>query len=318
MPGKTPLLVKISFLAALLLTLLGTESVAHERMAAREPEAMIAGSHAALAQRSYGSAAKNAAIMQNFVQLRLQKRIAKTPVAPTPRAATKVAPSPRPPTFLGIVDQPDIRLEHKVIADEVLRMIPNACRSTLKNFYVRYDNPKQRGLAGKSSVVVSGNLSAMEFRGVLVHELLGHVVDLGCIVGHSESGESGFKDGKEPMYADDPSVAFYKISWLTEHVQSGDANAQDFVTGYASWDSYEDLAESVTYYLLQESAFRERAQTNSALQRKLTWLETNLFTKQKRIAIGSHTWTGEVPWDATKLPYTWLGNQTVAQLSVKN
>ncbi|HLD71466.1 MAG TPA: hypothetical protein VI873_02535, partial [Candidatus Peribacteraceae bacterium] len=99
MPGKTPLLVKISFLAALLLTLLGTESVAHERMAAREPEAMIAGSHAALAQRSYGSAAKNAAIMQNFVQLRLQKRIAKTPVAPTPRAATKVAHSPRPPTF---------------------------------------------------------------------------------------------------------------------------------------------------------------------------------------------------------------------------
>jgi hypothetical protein len=81
----------------------------------------------------------------------------------------------------------------------------------------------------------------------------------------------------------------------------------DFVTGYAyQADNFEDLAESVTYYITQEDAFRERAKTNTALAKKLSWLETYM-PKGKRLADGD-TWNGRIPWDATKLAFEWTNN----------
>lgn len=210
--------------------------------------------------------------------------------------------------YLAVVDHPEIREEHKAIADEMLRMLPTACRLQLQNFYVRYDHPEQRGLAGPRSVIVTGNVPPQEFRALLVHELFGHIVDLGCLQGTAESGFSAFRDGKTPIYKNDPSVGFYEISWLTEKVQRAEAQATDFVTGYANWDAFEDFAETVTYYVLQEEAFRARAKTNAVLAKKLAWLETNLFPKKIRIAEGTSVWDGKtVPWDATKLPYAWIG-----------
>lgn len=213
--------------------------------------------------------------------------------------------------YLSVVDHPEIREEHKEIADEMLRMLPTACRLQLQNFYVRYDHPEQRGLAGPHSVIVTGNVPPQEFRALLVHELFGHLVDLGCLQGTAESGVSSFHDGKTPIYINDLSVSFYEISWLTEKVQRAEAQATDFVTGYANWDAFEDFAETVTYYVLQEDAFRARAKTNETLAKKLAWLETNLFPKKIRIAEGTSTWDGKtVPWDATKLPYAWIGKST--------
>ncbi len=233
-------------------------------------------------------------------------------VKPKPVAKAKLTtPTATKTGYLAVVDQPEIREEHKAIADEVLRMLPTTCRNQLENFYVRYDNPEQRGLAGAHSVIVTGNVPPQEFRALLVHEIFGHIVDLGCLKGTAESGFSAFRDGKNPIYADDKSVSFYQISWLTEKVQRADTKAADLVTGYASWDAFEDFAETVTYYMLQEDAFRARAATNDVLAKKLSWLETNLFPRKIRIAEGSSTWDGTtVPWDATKLPYAWLGKST--------
>lgn len=226
-----------------------------------------------------------------------------------PIAKAKPAPAMQKKSgYLPVVDHPEIREEHKAIADEMLRMLPAVCRLQLQNFYVRYDHPEQRGLAGPHSVIVTGNVPPQEFRALLVHELFGHIVDLGCLQGTAESGFSAFRDGKTPIFRNDASVGFYEISWLTEKVQRAEAGPQDFVTGYASWDVFEDFAETVTYYVLQESAFRARAKTNAVLAEKLAWLEANLFPKKIRIAEGSSVWDGNtVPWDATKLPYAWLG-----------
>lgn len=187
--------------------------------------------------------------------------------------------------------------------------MPKQCHSTLKNFYVRYDTSGQRGVAGKESIVLDGStIDDSEFRTLFVHEF-GHVLDLGCLQGTPETGESEFKDGNDIMWNDDPSLVFYRISWRLHNVQKADAKPEDFVTGYASWDIFEDIAESLTYYVFQREAFRERAETNAVIAKKLAWIETYVFPGGKTIAEGRHQWTGEAPWDSTKLPYTWNSAQ---------
>jgi len=276
--------------ALLGISLIGTHSVPERMLFAREPAAFQA------------SVSSEGSPLGHTAAGRTPRKIART--------AAPVPPSPRPRALLPVVDQPDIREEHKIIADEIFRMVPAACRGQLQSFYVRYDNPKQRGLAGKTSVIVSGNVSDAEFRALLIHEFFGHVIDLGCLEGHMDAGISNFRDGKDVIYKDDPSVSFYQISWLTDKIQRADAHSNHFVTGYASWDAFEDFAETVTYYVLQEDAFRARATKNATLAKKLQWMETHLFTKQKTVATGLSNWDGKsVPWDATKLPYEWHAKQ---------
>ena len=148
----------------------------------------------------------------------------------------------------------------------------------------------------------------MEFRALLVHEF-GHVMDLGCLQGNASAGATAFKDGGDIMYNDDPSVQFYEISWTASNVQKAGMKPQDFVTGYASWDVFEDFAESLAYYVFQRDAFMERAKSNTAMAAKFRWIETYVFPNGKTLGQGLHTWTGEVPWDSTKLPYNWTVNR---------
>ncbi|MDD3897189.1 MAG: hypothetical protein PHU04_05150 [Candidatus Peribacteraceae bacterium] len=230
-------------------------------------------------------------------------------------AGTQVKPTPRIRSFLPIVDQENIELKHKQIADEVLRLMPTECVKTLRNFYVRYNNPAQRGLAGKNTLILSGNVPDAEFRALLIHEL-GHVFDLSdataCLGGTSASGKSRFRDGNDLMFNDDPSVDFYSISWANEKTKRADARAEDFVTGYAATDTFEDLAESFAYFALQNGTFRERAKSNTALAEKYQWLSAQ-FPGIERNAVGQSQWNGTVPWDATKLAYDWQPNAYIAR-----
>ncbi|MFH1444847.1 MAG: hypothetical protein ABIG34_05705 [Candidatus Peregrinibacteria bacterium] len=216
-------------------------------------------------------------------------------------------------TFLSVVDQPDIQERHKIIADEVLRLLPTSCTNQLKNFYVRYDKPERRGLAGKSTIILDGTLPDKEFRAVLIHEALGHVFDLGCLVGSPLAGDSIFKDGNEPIFRDDPSLSFYRISWFDSTHQRSETRPEDFVSGYSTSDPFEDLAESAIYYLLQNEAFTQRALTNSVLASKLKWLQAFLPVNPAIVATPGEGWDGSVPWDVTKLAYTWKNPAIVAR-----
>lgn len=214
--------------------------------------------------------------------------------------------------YLPVVDQPDIQERHKIIASEVLRLLPQACVNRIENFYVRYDKPDRRGLAGKSTIIVDGTLPDDEFRAVLIHEAFGHVFDLGCLTGTAQSGPSTFRDGSDPIFNDDPSIAFYLISWLDSTKKKPDVRPEDFVSGYAESDPFEDLAESAIYYVLQRHTFAERARNNSALLAKYKWLQA--FLPVTPLDTGTHVaaWDGTVPWDATKLKYEWNG-QVIAK-----
>jgi hypothetical protein len=231
-------------------------------------------------------------------------------------ASKNVSPQPKVETLLPVVDQQDIALKHRRIADEVLRIMPKVCRDSLKNFYVRYDNPKQRGLAGKNTLILSGNVPDSEFRALLIHEL-GHVFDLsetkGCLGGTSTAGVSEFRDGVELIYKDDPSLLFYRISWTGEKASKASSKPQDFVTGYAAWDAFEDFGESMAYFVLHNELFRQRSLTNPALAAKYQWFQTYLFPEGVNVATSNESWTGKVPWDATKLSYTWVTDRVIAK-----
>ncbi len=221
------------------------------------------------------------------------------PISPKPRLSY----NPTTP-LLAVVTQPDITSHHQKLADEVLRSLPQNCLSNLERFYVRYDNPTNRGLAGKRSIILDGSVPDEEFKALIIHEF-GHITDLGCLQGYSKRTPSSFRDGSETIYEDDPSVSFYQISWTNSKKKKPHSKSKDFVSGYASWDPFEDFAESFAYFVLQKNAFRKRARENPIIAAKLRWMETHVFTENINIATGKHKWNGKVPWDVTKLAYSW-------------
>jgi len=217
--------------------------------------------------------------------------------------------------LLPVVDQPDIALRHRLIANEVLRALPDRCRSSLTDFYVRYDQPENRGLAGKSILILNGNVPDDEFRALLIHEL-GHVVDLGCLQGSAAGGGTPFVDGTEAIFADDPSVGYYRISWTAGTQQRLGTAEDDFVSGYAASDPFEDFAEGFAYFVLQNAAFRDRAKRNRPLALKYRWF-AQYFGTTFSVATGTEPWTGRVPWDSTKLSYEWHPGTNVARGSAQ-
>ncbi len=225
-----------------------------------------------------------------------------------------VAPYKRVEALLPVVRDPSIRSEHQRIANRVFRtMIPSRCIGDLKYFYVMYGDMKSRGYAGKDSIIVDGKLSEEEFTGILFHET-SHFLDLsGCISGTTESGVSAFKDGSDKIYNDDPSVAFYALSFAAANIQKKGAQAGDFVTGYAKTNCFEDMAESITYYIVHQDDFRARALKNRVLAKKLEWVETYVFPGGRSIAKQEGPEFTKIPWDATKLSYSWIANEVAAR-----
>lgn len=205
-------------------------------------------------------------------------------------------------TILSIVDHPDIRSDHQILLSVTLRALPEQCQASLRNLYVRYDHPKQRGLAGKGTIILNGNVRGAELRALFIHEF-GHITDLGCLTGTLDSRPSAFHDGPESIFHNDPSVSFYGISWLQEMTRKPESSLEDFVSGYAAKDAFEDFAETFAYFVLQPEAFQARAQRNSALQKKWLWMQEHVFRGTKPIAMGN-AWNGVIPWDVTKLRYT--------------
>lgn len=209
------------------------------------------------------------------------------------------------------VSQPDISPHHQQIADDVLRTLPQSCRDALHDLFVRYEKPKHRGLSGKHVIILDGTVPDKEFLALLIHEL-GHITDLGCLEGESGS-LTAFRDGRDIMLSDDPSVSYYRISWESSSQKRASARPEDFVSGYAASDVFEDFAEGFAYYVLQREAFQARAKENRAVALKLRWFE-RYFGSDFTVASSRSPWNGKVPWDVTKLNYKWFGREEVAQI----
>ncbi|MBI3336915.1 putative zinc-binding metallopeptidase [Candidatus Peregrinibacteria bacterium] len=253
-----------------------------------------------------GNTAQKTGLLSLFLTLTvLAPNIALSPVyARTSHQAADPASSSLVSSAFPIsaLNHPDIHPIHKQIAYETLSAMSTPCVSQLESLYVRYEKPTSRGLAGKTSIILDGTVSASEFRALLIHEF-GHIVDLGCFAGAQSAGESAFRDGSEIIFKDDPSIEFYALSWLNDQHRRDDVDPDDFVSGYAASDPFEDFAETFAYFILQRNAFRIRAATNPTIAKKYNWMRDHFDTVLS--ATGQHRWDGSVPWDITKLPYIW-------------
>jgi hypothetical protein len=107
-----------------------------------------------------------------------------------------------------------------------------------------------------------------EFLQVLAHEM-GHVVDLGSIVGSSRQIDRDYTEfGKAKFAVDDRSLAFYAISWSNEDTLRQNMTSLDFVSGYGMTNPFEDFAECHNMYQYHREVFAYLASTSTVLQRK--------------------------------------------------
>ncbi|MFC1810700.1 putative zinc-binding metallopeptidase, partial [Patescibacteria group bacterium] len=88
-------------------------------------------------------------------------------------------------------------------------------------------------------------------------------------------------DGSIPIYNDDPSLRFYKLSWNNENEMKEGSVKANFVTGYAMTDPFEDFAETYNYYILHGSQFKQMAKYDKTLRRKYIYIKYFVFEGQE-------------------------------------
>jgi len=226
----------------------------------------------------------------------IEHKSAKTPEQPFPNVRFSARSEDKKTGELS----PDKKIE--ILS--VLEKLPKEQVMTLKNIILDYNPNAHRGLGGKGIIIIRAvDMETEEFYGVMVHEL-GHNVDLGYLGESSKNKISEFKDNKKPIYETDPSLDFYKISWGNEKTRKKSAANQDFVSGYAMSDPFEDFAESYVYFVLHNKDFKSKTQNSDNLLAKYNYMKNTVFS-------GKEFDTGEYltenltrqPWDITILPY---------------
>ena len=162
-----------------------------------------------------------------------------------------------------------------------LEKVPYDISSKVKDLTLHFDNSARRGLGGGGTIILRcSNETDQELVGVLMHEL-GHVADSSLLIGHFWSGNSEFVDGKNPVYNDDLSLDFYRISFSNEKTIKAQSTKEDFVSGYAMSDPFEDFAETFNFYVLHGQEFRAMKTTDSALNQKYNFMKDKVFAGQE-------------------------------------
>lgn len=184
-----------------------------------------------------------------------------------------------------------------------LQKLPGEHVESVENVILDYDPTVHRGLGGNHLIILRGvNMGSSEMVAVFIHEL-GHNVDYGYLEAENETKLSAFKDGKVPIYESDPSLDFYRISWLSEDKLKKAAVNTDFVSGYAMTDCFEDFAESYVYYVLHNKDFKKLASTSDALYAKYYFLKYQVFGGMEFDTGDGVIAEGQRPWDITVLSY---------------
>jgi len=152
---------------------------------------------------------------------------------------------------------------------------------------------------------IAGELTDAQKRAVMIHEY-GHVVDFFRLVDTPGGKISPFLVRNVPVFSNDPSLQFYRISWANATQQLKYSKAANFVTAYARKGAIEDFAESFAYYVLAPQAFEKRAQKNPVLKKKLQFIQ-GLFSSDFRV-VTVQNWDGTVPSSTEDLSFLWEGN----------
>jgi len=171
-----------------------------------------------------------------------------------------------------------VQLKHCAsLVYRTLSVMPPETVGQVKNLTLYFNSTGRRGLGGGSTIILRcQDVTDEELVSVLVHEL-GHIADTGVLTGNAESEKSEFMDGENHVYENDPSLPFYRISFQNEANLKSSSTPDDFVSGYAMTDPYEDFAETYNYYILHGDHFRDMISKNSKLKAKYIFMRDRVF-----------------------------------------
>ena len=183
---------------------------------------------------------------------------------------------------------PSSTVERKNLIEKVLESDAMYFGYSALSILIDADQREPRGkMQGKKITLSPYILRDGEFVKLLVHEL-GHYVDIYYLL----SGKSG-----------DTSDQFYSISWLGKTTKKPNQWIQNFVSGYAATDKYEDFAESFVFYMFHNREFTDRAMKNDVLRQKYLFFSNNIFPdgtfQDTDFRIGK---ISSYLWDTTKIP----------------
>ncbi len=204
---------------------------------------------------------------------------------------------------------PSERLELKRVKrtlEKTILALPANHVERLESLEVRNKSHISRGMANSKKMILhTGTIeNQKELSAVFIHEM-GHIVDFGYFRGKSSSGRSLFMDRKKFIFNDDLSLKFYQISWLREKMVKKTVARQDFVSGYAKSDCFEDFAESYLFYRIHGEKFRALMVNSEKLRQKYFFMKKFVFDgkefqKEKEVI----DFLGELTWDVTLLTYS--------------
>lgn len=165
-----------------------------------------------------------------------------------------------------------------------------------------YDTEAHRGWGGEGIVILAAAKMPMEeLIAVMVHEI-GHHVDAAFLNHTNEKFPSAYYDREQVVYSDDPSVAFYNLSWMNnKERRSGDHS--DSVSGYGVTTIHEDFAETFAFYVLHGQEFEFLSKMNPVLKQKYDFMKNTVFEGRVFEDTFSSVQTEKRPWDVTRLDY---------------
>ena len=182
--------------------------------------------------------------------------------------------------------------------------LPSFHTSALKSLEVRNQKHQSRGMANSRMMILNTDSigSNQELQAVFTHEM-GHIVDLGMLKTSGRLKSDYWSRGTQ-VFAGDPSIAFYDISWKSDIQRKVGAKRADFISGYAMTSPFEDFAESYLFYRLHGEKFREIAQDSAALQAKYSFMKHRVFKGEEyQLAKPDKGFLHNVIWDATLVKF---------------
>lgn len=176
-----------------------------------------------------------------------------------------------------------------------------AISKTLQTLIINSEKGKRRGWATRKRITI--NLASLadprDFWWVLTHEF-GHIVDLGALKGISKTQNGNYTEfGKVKFAIDDPSLEYYKYSWISENIRDQSAKKKDFCSGYGMTNPFEDFAECHNLYLNNKKLFKVMAKETAVMKNKYNFF-ANLFDNQAMQEGNQELlYTEWRPWDTT-------------------
>ncbi len=150
---------------------------------------------------------------------------------------------------------------------------PNTLRNTITSIKLYESKQWRRWSAWTTHVRMNTQKieDYAEFWEVFIHEVGGHILDLGVITdSFSDTLHPRFTEfGEEKFGLNDRSLRFYEISWINENTRRPDASFKDFISWYALKDTFEELAEFSNAWINHHDLLLEVAKTNPKIQEKV-------------------------------------------------